>query len=74
MEIFREITPSLLLIVKIAVLVFLFLYVIFASIVVRQVKVMTEALRVGFEFQIKLVAFLHFVVSVLVFIFSFFTL
>ena len=64
----------LFLVIKIGVLIFLFLYVIFAAIVIKQVRMMTETLEVGFESQIKLIVYLHLVVSIMVLIVSFFIL
>ena len=44
---------------KIGILLFLSLYLLFSFIVVKQVKVMTETLEVGFEKQLKILAYLH---------------
>lgn len=53
---------------KILFLVGLFVYVIFAGVVVRQVYLMTETLEVGFEAPVKLLAWLHLIVAVGIFI------
>jgi hypothetical protein len=54
-------------IVKIGILIFLFLYIIFSVAVSRQVKIMTESLEVGFETPIRTIAVLHLVAAVVVF-------
>lgn len=74
MEIFSQFGESFLLLLKLAVLIFLAIYIIFASVVVRQVRVMTETLEVGFEKAIKTVAFIHFVFAVGLFLLSIFVL
>lgn len=68
METVTQIEGPALMALKIAILIFIFLYILFSIIVIRQVRAMTEALRVGFENPIKLVAILHFIFSVCVFI------
>ena len=50
--------------IKIGVIIFLFLYVLFAAIVIKQVRMMTETLEVGVEFQVKFIVFLHLVAAV----------
>ena len=74
MEFFTQFGESFLLILKGAILIFLAIYIIFASIVIRQVKVMTETLQVGFEKPIKTLAFIHFVFAVGLFLLSIFVL
>jgi len=56
-------------IIKVLILVFLLIYVVFAFVVVKQVKLMTVTLEVGFENQLKLLSFIHllFAIAVLVF-------
>jgi heme/copper-type cytochrome/quinol oxidase subunit 2 len=61
-------------IAKFGMIVFLFVYVIFSVIVVRQVKTMTDTLNVGFENQIKALALIHVVAAILVLAISFFVL
>lgn len=55
-------------IVKILVSFALFLYVIFAGIMVRQVSLMTESLKLGLEWPLKTVALLHFLGAALIFL------
>ena len=56
-------------VIKIFVLIFLAIYIVFAFVVMRQVQLMTATLAVGFEGQLKFLAFLHllFAIAVLVF-------
>ncbi|MEK7472489.1 MAG: DUF5657 family protein [Patescibacteria group bacterium] len=56
-------------IIKVLILVFLLIYIIFAFVVVKQVKLMTVTLEVGFENQLKLLSIIHllFAIAVLVF-------
>lgn len=61
MNLLTDIEFSALILIKIAVLAFLFFYLLFAGIVVKQVRVMTETLQVGFEAPIKVIALIHFV-------------
>lgn len=55
-------------IVKIMFLVGLGVYVLFSFVVVRQVQLMTDTLEVGFETPIRLLAIVHLLVAVGVFI------
>ncbi len=55
-------------VVKLMVCFALFLYVIFAGIMVRQVSLMTESLHLGFELPLKMVAILHFLGAALIFL------
>ena len=64
----------LLLAVKIGVIIFLLLYIVFAGVVIRQVRVMTETLSLGFERPIKLLAFFHFIFSLVVLVLALFLL
>lgn len=61
----KEVILSL---VKLGFVTFLFLYVIFSLIVIKQARVMSETLEVGFEKQIKLLVLFNFAVSVTIFI------
>ncbi len=56
--------------IKFGLLAFLFLYIIFAGIVIKQVSVMTQTVKMGFETFVKVVALLHFIFAVFVFVFS----
>lgn len=51
---------------KIGIIVFLIVYIIFSFAVSKQVKIMTDTLEVGFETQIKSLAFIHVALSIAV--------
>ncbi len=59
---------SIWLVMKIAVLILLAMYLIFALIVVKQTKIMTGALTLGFEGPIIMLSYVHFAFAVLVFL------
>ena len=50
------------------ILVFIFLYIIFSFVIVRQIQLMTETLEVGFETQLKILSYLHLAFAILVFL------
>ena len=54
--------------VKIAVLILLALYLVFALVVVRQMKLMTSTLKLGFETPIRILSYAHLVFAVFVFL------
>ncbi len=66
-EIFTSSESFLFLIVKLGIIIFLLLYIVFAGVVVKQARMMTDTLEVGFETPIKLIALLHFLFSLVVF-------
>lgn len=43
-------------------------YVFFSFVVVRQVNIMTETLEVGFENPVRIIALIHFLISIAVFL------
>ncbi len=55
-------------IVKILILILLTLYLIFALVVVRQVRLMTDTLQVGFELPVRILSYIHLIFAVLVFL------
>ncbi|OGM24615.1 hypothetical protein A2962_01535 [Candidatus Woesebacteria bacterium RIFCSPLOWO2_01_FULL_39_61] len=65
---------TFLLVTKSGIIFFLFIYLVFAVVVVRQVKLMTETLKVGFETPIKTLALVHAIASLFVLVISFFIL
>jgi len=65
-----DFTSMFLILVKIALWILLFLYLLFAGIVVKQARVMTETLQVGMEKLIKGFVVIHFIASVFVFLLS----
>ncbi len=67
-------TATFLLIVKFGIILFLIIYVIFAAVVIKQVRMMTDTLDLSFEGQIKFIVFIHFIFSLTVLILSIFIL
>lgn len=59
---------SVLAVVKIAAMILLGLYLVFAIVVVRQVQLMTDTLQVGFELAVRILSYAHLVFAVLVFL------
>lgn len=55
-------------IAKIFVLIALIIYIVFAWVIVRQVKLMTQTLEVGFEIPLRILAFAHLIFGVVVFL------
>ena len=70
MNTFDGFAPSVLTLIKIAIWIFLFLYILFAGVVVKQIRAMTETLEVGFEKPVKALGVIHFVTAVFVFLLS----
>lgn len=54
--------------VKTAALILLAIYLVFALVVVRQTRLMTDTLQLGFETPIKLLSYAHLVFAVFVFL------
>lgn len=61
---------SVWLILKIVAIVLLSMYLIFALVVVRQVKMMTSTLQLGYEGLAKMFGFAHLLFAVLVLLFA----
>jgi hypothetical protein len=70
METLPLINFNMWLIVKSFVLVLMGMYIIFSLVVVRQVKMMTDTLQLGFEPLAKFMAFAHLAFAVLVLLFA----
>ena len=51
-------------IAKIMIMFALLLYLVFSYVIIRQTKIMTETLELGFEKVIKLISFIHFVLAI----------
>lgn len=51
---------------KIGIVAILFMYLIFSLIVVRQVKLMTDTLKVGYDNFLKSLSYVHLIFTVLV--------
>ena len=64
------VTLSVWSILRIFVLIFLGIYIIFSFVVIRQVQLMTQTLEIGFENQLKFLSFMHFLFAVAVFVFA----
>ncbi len=58
-------------IAKIFVLFALSLYLVFALVVVRQVKLMIDTIEVGFELPVRILSYVHLVFAVLVLLTAF---
>jgi len=56
-------------ILKVFILIFLSLYIIFALVIVKQVQLMISTVKVGFENQLRFLSFTHllFAIGVLIF-------
>lgn len=54
--------------IKALSLVLLGMYLIFSLVVVRQVKMMTDTLQLGFESLIRTLAYIHLIFAIFVFI------
>lgn len=65
---------SFLLLAKVGLLFFLLIYVVFAIVVVKQVKLMTKTLELGFETCIEYLSYLHLAFAVLTFLMAIFLL
>ncbi len=60
--------------IKIAFLVVIALYVVFAYVIVKQVKLMNETLEVGFEHFMKYISYAHLAAALMVLILAVFIL
>lgn len=61
---------SLWAIIKIFIILFLVIYIIFSLVVIKQVSLMTQTLEIGFEKQLKFLSYLHFLFAVGVLVFG----
>jgi hypothetical protein len=57
-------------VLKILILIFLSLYIVFSLVLIKQVQMMTVTLEIGFEKQLKLLAFAHALFAIGVFVFG----
>lgn len=57
-------------IAKVFVLFGMTMYVVFGFVLVRQVKLMTDTLQLGFEGMIKILSYVHLLITIAVFIFA----
>jgi hypothetical protein len=68
MEILPIVGFSIWLVVKIFVVVALGIYLIFALVVVRQVRLMIDTVKIGFEMALTVMAYSHLILAVLILI------
>lgn len=54
--------------VKVAALILLGMYLVFSLVIVRQIKLMTSTLSLGFEAPITMLGYIHLAFAVLVFL------
>ena len=59
---------------KIAYLVAIIIYGVFALVLIKQVRIMTDTLEIELELPLKLISYLHLLAVVLVFLFALTTL
>jgi len=59
---------SLVALLKVAALVLLGIYLVFALVVVKQVRLMTDTLQLGFETAVKMLSYFHLAFAVFVFL------
>ena len=57
-------------IAKVFVLFGMAIYVLFGFVIVRQVKLMTDTLQLGFEGMIKILSYVHLLFTIAVFVFA----
>jgi hypothetical protein len=53
--------------IKVLIVIILGMYIIFAYVLTRQVKLMTKTLQLGFEAPTKFLSFIHLVFAIVVF-------
>lgn len=68
MELADVFGASFLLIGKVLILLVLFVYIIFAVVVLKQVRLMTATLSVDFDKVIEVMAFIHLLAAIIVFV------
>ena len=51
-------------VIKILIIIFLAIYVIFSLVLIRQVQLMTKTLEIGFEKQLQFFSFIHFLFAI----------
>lgn len=66
METIPLIGISVWVVVKIFAIIALGIYLVFALVVVRQIQLMTETLKVGFEAPLKMMAYVHLLFAIFV--------
>ena len=71
MDLLTETGTPIWLMVKIAVLIGLIIYIIFAFVIVKQVNLMTDTLELGQERIIRTLSYAHFIFAIFVFFLAF---
>jgi len=74
MNLFEELGIPIWFVAKLFVLFGLGVYMVFAYVVLKQVRLMNETLEIGFEKSIKIMAQTHLILAALVFLLSIFIL
>lgn len=57
-------------VLKVLIIIVLAIYIVFSLVLIKQVQMMTKTLEVGFERELKFLAFVHFLFAVGVLIFA----
>ncbi len=57
-------------VLKILIIIVLALYIIFSLVLIKQVQMMTKTLEIGFERELMILSFIHFLFAVSVLIFA----
>lgn len=66
--------PSIWIVVKIFVIVGLFVYLIFALVIVRQIQIMSDTVKLEFDTSVKILALVHLVFALGLLLFAFISL
>jgi hypothetical protein len=67
-----ELIPAVLVGLKTAIILLMLVYLVFAVILVKQVRLMTDTLKVGFEAPVRMFAYLHFLFAFVVLLYALF--
>jgi hypothetical protein len=59
---------------KIGVIILLSIYLVFAFVMVRQVRIMTETLELGYENSLRMLSYFHFLFAIGVLLYAIFIL
>lgn len=57
-------------ILKILIIIFLAIYIVFSLVLIKQVSMMTTTLEIGFEKQLKFLSYIHALFAIAVFVFG----
>lgn len=67
-------TDTIWVVAKLFFLFALVIYMIFATVVVKQIYQMIQTVQMGFEFPVKMLGWIHLFIAIAVFLFALFTL